>query len=206
MKNHNTLADKDTIEKTTASLAERGYVPEVVATKEDALARIKELIPAGASVMNGSSRTLEEIGFVEYLKGGEHGWKNLHADILAEKDETKQAALRKQSVLSDFYLGSVHALAETGEIVIASNSGSQLPHIVYTSPNIIFVVSTKKITKDFAEAMKRVEEHVFPLEDARMKKAAGHGSFISKLLVLHREPGFSGRKVHILLVEEDLGF
>ena len=45
--------------------------------------------------------------------------------ILAEKDPAKQALLRTQSALSDFYLGSVHAIAETGEFIIASNSGSQ---------------------------------------------------------------------------------
>ena len=50
------------------ALTERGHLSELVESKTQALARIKELIPTGASVMNGSSRTLEEIGFVQYLK------------------------------------------------------------------------------------------------------------------------------------------
>lgn len=156
--------------------------------------------------MNGSSRTLEEIGFVAYLKEGAHGWNNLHEAILAEKDPAKQAALRKQSVLSDFYLGSAHAVAETGEIVIASNSGSQLPHLAFTSPNIILVVGAQKITSDLDSAIARVKEHVFPMEDARMKEAGMDGSFISKLLIINREPSFMGRKAHLLFVNEKLGF
>ncbi len=156
--------------------------------------------------MNGSSRTLEEIGFVKYLKEGRHGWNNLHEAILAEKDPTKQSALRKQSVLSDFYLGSAHAAAETGEIVIASNSGSQLPHLVYTSPNIILVVGAQKITPDLDTAISRLKEYVFPLEDERMKEAGMGGSFISKLLIINREPPFSKRKAHIIFVNEKLGF
>ena len=156
--------------------------------------------------MNGSSRTLEEIGFVKYLKEQAHGWNNLHEAILAEKDQAKQAALRKQSVLSDFYLGSAHAIAETGEIVIASNSGSQLPHIAFTSPNIILVVGTQKITPDVDTAIARLKEYVFPLEDARMKEAGMGGSFISKVLILSREQSFMGRKFHVLFVNEKLGF
>ena len=200
------LASKEAIERTKKALTERGYLPEFVASSAEALRRIKELIPAGASVMNGSSRTLEEIGFIEYLKGDTHGWNNLHKNVLDEKDPEKQALLRKQSVLSDFYLGSAHAVAETGELVIASNTGSQLPHLVFTSPNIILVVGAQKITVTLDEAIARLKEYVFPLEDARIKNTGGSGSFISKLLIINREPAFIGRKFHIILVNEKLGF
>ena len=156
--------------------------------------------------MNGSSRTLEAIGFVEYLKSGAHGWNNLHEAILAEKDRAKQMLLRKQSTLSDFYLGSVHAVVQTGEVLIASNSGSQLPHLAFTSPNLILVVGTQKITPNFDSAMARVRDYTLPLEDARMKEAGMGGSFISKLLIINREPVFMGRKVHVIFVNEKLGF
>jgi hypothetical protein len=115
-------------------------------------------------------------------------------------------ALRKQAVLSDYYLGSVHAVAETGQLVIASNSGSQLPHIVYTSPNLIFVVGAQKIAPNLDAALLRVREYVLPLEDKRMKDAGASGSAISKLLIFEREQAFLGRKVHVLFVNENLGF
>lgn len=201
-----TLASAEAITAAEKALAEHGFLPEAVATGADALARIKELIPAGVSIMNGTSRTLQEIGYVEYLKAGEHGWNNLHAAILAETDPAKQAELRAQSVNSEYYVGSVHALTETGELLIASNSGSQLPHLVYTSKNLVLVVSTKKIVKDLAEAERRVREHVFDLEDARMKEVGMGGSYITYLLSIFRDPPFMNRKVHILLVNEDLGF
>lgn len=70
--NYTTLASTETIARTMEPLKERGVLPELVETRVDALDRNKALIPAGASVMNGSSRTLEEIGFVDYLKSGEH--------------------------------------------------------------------------------------------------------------------------------------
>lgn len=203
---YDTLASSDALNTTITALAERGFLPEIVSNRAEALARIKKLIPAGASAMNGSSRTLEEIGFVSFLKEGNHGWNNLHETILKEKDPTQQAALRRESVSSDFYLGSAHAIAQTGEIVIASNSGSQLPHLVFTSPNLILVVGAQKITPDLDSAIKRLKEHVLPLEDARMKEVGMGGSFISKLLILNREQAFMGRKFHVILVNEKLGF
>ena len=203
---YNTIPNGEVITNTAKAIGERGIEVIVLGTRAEALAKIKELIPAGAEVMNGSSRTLEEIGFVDYLKSGGHGWNNLHAAILAEKDPAKQAALRKQSVLSDYYLGSAHALAETGEVVIASNSGSQLPHLVFTSPNIILIVGAQKITPSLDTALARLKEYVLPLEDSRMKEVGMGGSFISKLLIVNREQAFMGRKFRVIIVKENLGF
>lgn len=153
-----------------------------------------------------ASRSLEEIGFVEYLKSGNHKWRNLHAEILAETDPEKQALLRKQSILSDYYLGSVHALAQTGELVIASNTGSQLPPIVFTSPNLIFVVGTHKITPTLEDARKRLWEHVLPLEDERLMGVYNAHTHLSKELILHYENPAMGRKVRVLFVNQKLGF
>ena len=197
---------QEVLDLTAKALNEHGFETIVVDTKEDALAKIKELIPRGASVMNGSSRTLQEIGYLAYLQTGTHGWNNLHEAILAEKDPEKQSVLRKQSVLSDFYLGSVHAISQTGEMVIASASGSQLPHIAFTSPNIIFVAGAQKIAPTLQDAMARVQEYVFPLEDQRMKDAGAPGSIFAKEFIFRREPAKMGRKVRMILVKEKLGF
>ena len=204
--NYETLASKETTDKTIPALAERGVEAVVVNNRTEALEKVQLLIPQGASVMNGSSRTLEEIGFVDYLKSGNHGWNNVHEEILREKDPAKQVVLRKQAVLSDYYLGSVHAVAETGQLVIASNSGSQLPHIVFTSPNLIFVVGLQKLVPSLEAALTRVREYVLPLEDKRMKEVGMGGSAISKLLIFEQEPSFSKRKVQVIFVNEKLGF
>src|SRR6266540_4348708 len=102
---YNTLAPSEQIVITTTALKAKGIHAIVVKNKAEALKEIKKLIPPGVSVMNGSSTTLEQIGYIEYLKAGQHGWNNLHEAIVLEKDPAKQTTLRKQSVLSDFYLG-----------------------------------------------------------------------------------------------------
>lgn len=204
--NYTEIPSAEVVSKTVAALKERNIEAIVVGTREEALAKIKELIPAGASVNNGSSRTLQEIGYVDLVKGDSHGWNNLHGKVVAEADPAKQKTLRNEALLADYYLGSVHGLSETGEMVIASASGSQLPPIVFTSKNVIFVVSTQKITPTLDSAIQRLREYVFPLEDARMKSVNMGGSTLAKMLIFEREPAFMGRSVRVILVNEKLGF
>ncbi|MBI4088003.1 lactate utilization protein [Candidatus Kaiserbacteria bacterium] len=200
------LASPDSVQRASDALAARRFDPIFVESGVKALELIKTLIPKGASVMNGSSVTLEQIGFVEYLKAGEHGWNNLHAGILAENDANKRQYLRTQSSLSDYYLGSVHALSETGEMVIASNTGSQLPHLVYTSPNLILVVGTHKIVPTLEAAIERLHKHVVPLEDEHMKQLYGSGTTLNKTVILHGESAMMKRSAKVILVGEKLGF
>ncbi len=194
------------IKKAAAALADNNFLVTQVSTKEEALDTIKKLIPGNASIMNGASVTLQEIGMVDHLKSGEHSWNNLHDAILAEEDQGKQGQLRREATLSDFYLGSVHALTETGELLIASNSGSQLPHLAFTSPNLVLVVGANKIVPTLADAFTRLNEHVVPREDERMKDAYGYGTLLAKTLILHKENSALGRKVHVIIVDETLGF
>lgn len=203
---YKTVASAASIDTTISSLKEHNFEPIQVNSKEEALAKIHELLPEGASVMNGASETLHQIGYIDVLKSGKHPWHNLHDAIIAEKDAAKQGQLRRESALSDFYLGSVHALSETGELIIASNSGSQLPHLAFTSPNLILVVGANKIVPTLSEGFKRIEEHVIPLEDVRMKAAYGFGTKHNKTLTLRGENPMMGRKVYIIIVNESLGF
>ena len=83
------LATREAVERTIKGLEERNVEAIFVENGKEALEKIKELIPEGVSVMNGSSKTLEQIGFVDYLKEGKHGWNNLHDAILGEKDPIK---------------------------------------------------------------------------------------------------------------------
>lgn len=202
------LASEDSIKKTVAALTSHAFIPVTVATGKDALEYIKANIPAGASVMNGASITLEQIGYVDYLKEGTHPWNNLHEAVLKETDPTKKAELRRAAVNSDYYLGSVHAVTEQGELIIASNTGSQLPHLAFTSPNLILVVGTQKIVPDLMAALDRIEKHVVPLEGPHMDSiyGPGTGTAHNKTLILHAESKFTQRKAVVLLVGEKLGF
>lgn len=201
------LAAVEQIEATIEALKARGIAAEAVQTREEALARLRALIPAGASLSTGASLTLKEIGFEELLVSGSHPWKNLKAEYLAEKDPARQALLRRQSTLADYYLGSVHAVSQTGQLIIASMSGSQIAPYAYAASNVIWVVGAQKITPSLEEAIRRVREYVYPHEDKRMKELTGGkmGSMIGKLLIFEREAPFLNRKVAVIFVRQKIG-
>ena len=206
--NYDTLATPDRLQKTIDAIRSRGITVTLVETKESALTQLQALIPAGVTVMTGASVTLQQIGFEALLISGKHPWRNLKDALLAEKDPAKQSALRKQGTLADYYLGSVNAIAETGEIIIASASGSQLPAYAFSSGNVIWVAGTQKITSTLETALQRVRDYVLPLEDQHMKQLRGNeaSSFIGKLLIFEREAPYLRRNVNLILVNEVLGF
>lgn len=203
---YDTVATENSINAAIENLAKRNIEEVTVNTKSDALAMIKDLVPAGSSIMNGSSTTLIEIGFVDYLKSGDHKWINLHEPIIKEADPAKQAVLRQAATHSDYYLGSAQALTESGELLIASNTGSQLPNIVFNSKNLILVLGAQKIVKSLDEAISRLKEHVVPLEDKRSMAAYGAPTSINQMLIFQGNNPYMGRKVKVIIVKEALGY
>jgi hypothetical protein len=200
------LASEVVITGTIDALKSHGFTSEVVENAAAAMEVIKSRIPEGASVMDGSSTTLDQIGYVEYLKSGNHGWNNTHATLLAETDTAKQAELRKAATISQYFVNSVHAVTEDGQLVWASNTGSQIPNIAYSSDHAVLVVGTQKIVPDLQSAMQRVEEYVVPKEDARMMEAYKMGTQYNLLLVFKKMSTVAPRDIHVVFVREVLGF
>lgn len=202
---YDTLASNEVIKRTMEALKTRNVNAELVNTKEDALTKINALIPPGKEVMTGGSTTLDQIGFTDLLKSGKHPWKNLKGQILAEKDPGKQMELRKKSVTSEYFLGSVHAVVETGEILIVNATGSSIPSDSFSSDNVIWIVGTQKIVPTLEEGFKRIREYCFPLEDKRMKSIGSTGTTLGKYLIFEREIN-ENRKINLIFVNEKLGF
>jgi len=207
MKNNNwsTLPTEKIIQETKEAISSRGIEVVLVDNKEQALKKIKELIPKGAEVMTGSSTTLQEIGFSEYLKSGEHGWINVHEKILTEKDMAKQMDLRRKAASTDYFLGSVNAIAKTGELVACDGSGSRVTAYPFAAKKLILVAGTQKITPHLEAAMRRVKEYAFSLENERVKKAYGMpGTTLGKWVIIERE--VMPNRTVLILVKQKLGF
>jgi hypothetical protein len=200
--NHTHLAEVATVEKTIEKLQAHGIRAEVVPTAEAAKARVLELLPAGAEVMTMTSVTLDTIGLTKEIN--ESG---KFAPVRAKLNDTSVDSKEKRRLgaAPDYAVGSVHAVTESGEVFIASNTGSQLPAYLYGAGHVIWVVSTQKIVKDFDGAMKRIYDHVLPLESERAKKAYGvAGSFVSKLAIVNQE--INKDRIKLIFVSEVLGY
>jgi L-lactate utilization protein LutC len=104
----------------------------------------------------------------------------------------------------DVLVGSVAAVTETGSLVAASASGSQLPGYAGAAARVIWVVGAQKVVPDLTAALRRVEEHCLPLESERAMRVYGRPSAINRVLILNAEPE-PGRGT-VLLLREAIGF
>lgn len=198
------MPSEDIIEKAITAVKSRGISVVLADSAKDAFEKLKSMIPKGAEIANGGSTTLHQIGYIGYLKSGKHPWKNLQEAILKEKDPEKQADMRRKATTAEYFIGSVNAIARTGELVICNATGSGNSAYPFAAKNLIIVAGCQKITPSLDEAMTRVREYVFPLEDARIFKEMGIHSAIGKWVILEREI-FQGRTT-LILVKEKLGF
>ncbi len=205
MFNNAVLPSEQQLSQAAEAITARGIHVELVDTGAQALEIIKATIPEGATVMTGASLTLQEIGFEEMLIAKTHPWVNFKDTLLAETDFGRQMALRRESTLADYFLGSVQAIAETGELVVASSTGSQIPGYAFSSVNVILVAGIQKIVPTLEDALRRVREYSLPREIERMRELGYSGTQIGKLLIIEQESAFLQRNVRLILVKEPVG-
>src|SRR5256886_14102666 len=101
--------------------------------------------------------------------------------------KTQADEIRRLTAAPDVMLGSVHAVTENGSLLTASASGSQLGPYAAGAGRLILVVGTQKIVSDLEEGLRRINEYVFPLEDARAQAAYGVHSGVNKVLIIDRK-------------------
>jgi LUD domain len=198
-----TLASDASLETAARELNENGMTAHIVDNGADAHRLALRLIPDNAEVLTASSQTLEEIGLGAAIE--ESPRLRAVRSVLRDMDmATQWHEMRVLGARPDVIVGSVHAVTEQGEVVIASASGSQLGPYASGAGKVIWVVGSQKIVPSLDEAMRRIEEYALPLEDARAQLAYGQGSFIGKELIFYRE--YLPDRVHVILVKEKLGF
>lgn len=202
--NFATIPTDEVIQKTVKNLKENGVNAVVVNTKEDAKKKALEILPKGAQVLTMTSVTLETPNLAKEIN--ESGIYDSVRNKLNSLDREKDHKVMQQlGAVPDWAIGSVHALTQDGHVLIASNTGSQLPAYGYGANHVIWVVGAQKIVKNFEEGLKRVYEHTLPLESERARKAYGvPGSAVNKLLVVNKE--VNPQRITIILVKEVLGF
>lgn len=204
MKNWSELASDESIQKTIAALKANGINAFVVKNKEEAKKKVLELLPKGAEVMDMSSVTIDTMKLPKEIQ--ESGIYNSVKNKLAKMDrKTQGLEMQRIGAAPEYAVGSVHAVTQDGKVIIASNTGSQLPAYAYGASHVIWVVGVQKIAANLDEGIKRIYEYVLPLESERVKKAYGmERSNVSKMLIINKENA-EGR-LTLILVKEKLGF
>ena len=198
-----TPASAESISRTIEALAARNVEAVLVESRESALARLKELVPEGCEVFVSTSETLDTIGYTEYMHGNDR-YINLHDRMLAQPDAASQREFRRTTTTADYFVGSVQAIAETGEIVVASGSGSQIGAFAYGARRVIMVAGTQKICPTLAEAEARTRGFTLERHDRWLEGRGSGPAPIGKFLVMEHEPVVG--RITMILIPESLGW
>ena len=199
---YTTPASETALEALAARLRERNFEVLIVDDADAAREAVLERIPAGASVHSGKSKTLEDAGIFGTLMESED-YDFIRKRLSKLDRATQRDEMRKLGSAPDVMLGSAHAVTEAGQIVITSASGSQIGPIASGAGKLILVIGSQKVVPDLEAAFRRIRDHVFPYEDARLREAMGVGTKITRTLIL--ESDFMPGRTTIILVRKPLG-
>ena len=191
------------VRRATAALEANGIRVLRAADASEAKRIVLSLIPDGSQVHHGASQSLEASGLTDEIERSGR-YDAVRPRVMSLDRATQADEIRRLSAAPDVMLGSVHAVTETGSLMAASMSGSQLGPYVSGAGRVILVVGTQKIVSDLQEGLRRIDEYAFPLEDARAQAAYGIHSAVNKVLIINGE--IIPERITVVLVDEVLGF
>jgi hypothetical protein len=198
-----TPPDEARVQRTAAALEANNIDVLRAASAAEAKRIVLGLIPDGAQVHHGASETLEVTGITHEIEtSGRYDY--LRPRIWSMDRKTQADEIRRLMSTPDVMLGSVQAVTEAGALIAVSAGGSQLGPYVGGAGRVILVVGTQKIVADLEEALLRVDEYAYPLEDARAMETYGVHSGVNKILIINRE--YAPGRITVVLVDEVLGF
>ena len=203
------------IEQLKRALAARGIELLHAADRREALRLVLERIPKGATVMNGGSHTLEEIGLPDALRDG---YKWLRPVIAATHDRAERTRKRREAVTADWLVGGVNAITLSGEIVNVDGSGNRLAGYAFGAGKVILVAGVNKVVPDLAAALDRIRNTAAVQECRKLEKntpcaltgrcdndaCRGPERQCGKILIIENEK-IAGR-ITVVLIDEALGF
>jgi hypothetical protein len=196
-------AEEARVVRAAAALEANGITVLRVPNAAEAKRIVLDLIPAGSQVHHGASQSLAASGIAEEIENSGR-YESLRPRVFGMDRATQADEIRRLTASPDVMLGSVHAVTETGSLVAASASSSQLGPYASGAGKVILVVGTQKIVPDLEGALRRIDEYAFPLEDARAQAAYGVHSGVNKVLIINRE--WIPDRITVVLCDEALGF
>jgi hypothetical protein len=197
------VANNEQIERTAKALEANNIHTLIAEDGEEAKRLFFELIPERSEVFLGASVTLETLGIKDEIdKSGR--FDSLRPKMFAMNRETQSREIRKLGGTPDYAAGSVHAVTEDGQVLIASNTGSQLGPYASGAGKVFWVVGAQKIVRDLNEGLRRIQEYIYPLEEEHMQQLYGVGTNINKVLIVNGE--LRPNRITMIIVKEELGF
>jgi hypothetical protein len=204
---------KAKLKRVKKALIANGMEARVVSSGEKACGKVLKMIPRGASVGLGGSRTLQEIGLLDALRAGDYEVYDQYDPGLPKSEAME---LRKKGTHAEFFLSGSNAVTEDGKIVNTDGLGNRLAGMCFGPDRVIIVAGRNKIVGDLAAAMDRIRNYAAPInarrfgadvpcvKDTFCSDCDSPDRICSLTLVIEKQR-IKGR-MKVILVNEDLGF
>ena len=150
------LANSSTINNVVQALNSNGIETIVVENGEEAKKKSLEILPEGKEIMTMVSTTLDTISLSTEINKEGSQYKPVRDKLYAMDRKTQEREMKSLGGVPEWAIGSVHAITEEGQILVASASGSQLPAYTYGATNVLWIVGVQKIVKNLEEGLKRI--------------------------------------------------
>lgn len=155
----------ETVQKVIDALRKNRMLAEYVPHKEDVVPLVESLIPAGNTVATGGSRTLDETGVTELLRGSKYTFFDRNNPALTPEEKAEMTA---KSATADVYLCSSNAITEQGELYNVDGFSNRVAAIANGPKKVILIVGVNKIVPDLNAAIRRVKTIAAPLNTKRL--------------------------------------
>lgn len=149
----------ETVAKVLQNLQKNNMDAQFFATKEEVLARVKELLPEGCSCACGGSESLKECGVLELLRSGKYQFLDRSAPGLSPEERDRVTAAGHSA---DFYLCSTNALIEDGTLYNVDGFANRVSALANGPEHVILVIGINKLVPTAEEAIRRVKTVAAP--------------------------------------------
>ena len=148
-------------------LHKNGFKTIYMASKNDALKALLEMIPVGATVGVGGSVTIREIGIIdELIKRGNYVANHWQTNLTGEE----RREIERKQLTSDIFLASSNAITLDGKLVNIDGGGNRVASMIFGPGKVIVVAGINKIVKDVDEGIARIRNIASPMNAKRLKR------------------------------------
>ncbi len=164
------------------------------------------------NVAFGGSVTLQQMNLFDLLSS--------HNTVLWHwrRPEGKTASeIRREAMVSDIYISSVNAIAETGEIINIDGTCNRISSMLFGHKILYLVIGKNKIAPDFSSALDRARNIAAPMNAKRLNRktpcavkgdrcynCSSPERICNALSVFWQKP--DSMEVEVILIQEDLGY
>lgn len=148
------------------NLEKNNMKPFYCKTSAEAKELVMSLISEGATVTNGGSVTMKEIGVMDAVKErNDITYLDRNAEGLSP-EEVKE--IYKKAFFADVYLMSSNALTLNGELYNVDGNSNRVAALLYGPESVIVVCGKNKIVENLDEAINRVKTVAAPKNTVRL--------------------------------------